>query len=83
MALQNWADIEPIIVLQNGTDDLEQVIIDMLDHQPWRVPPQHKIVSVQIPEGMDGRSVLLNRGIERATGRYLSFLDVVYPCWYT
>jgi len=75
LALQTWSDLEPIIVLQNGTDDLKQTILDMLDHQPWRVSPKHKIVSVQIPEGMDGRSILLNRGIENATGRYLSFLD--------
>lgn len=86
LALQNWSDVEPIIVLQNGTDDLKHVIIDMLDHQPWRVPPKHKIVTVQIPEGIDGRSVLLNRGIEQATGRYLSFLDdddCVYQHGYT
>ncbi len=75
LALQTWSDLEPIIVMQNGTDDLKQSIRDMLDHQPWRVSPKHKIVSVQIPEGMDGRSILLNRGIENATGRYLSFLD--------
>jgi glycosyltransferase involved in cell wall biosynthesis len=86
LALQNWSDLEPIIVLQNGTDDLKQAVLDMLDHQPWRVSPKHKIVSVQIPEGADGRSILLNRGIEAATGRYLSFLDdddCVYHDGYT
>lgn len=86
LALQNWSDLEPIIVLQNGTDDLKQAIRDMLDHQPWRVSPTYKIVTVQIPEGMDGRSILLNRGIEQATGRYLSFLDdddCVYHDGYT
>ena len=86
LALQNWSDVEPIIVLQNGTDDLEQTVLNILDHQPWRVSPKHKIVTVQIPEGRDGRSVLLNRGIEQATGRYLSFLDdddCVYQHGYT
>lgn len=86
LALQNWSDLEPIIVLQNGTDDLKQTILDMLDHQPWQVSPKYKIVPVQIPEGTDGRSILLNRGIETATGRYLSFLDdddCVYHDGYT
>jgi hypothetical protein len=86
LALQSWADLEPIIVLQNGTDELEQVILDMLDHQPWQQSPKYKIVTVQIPEGTDGRSILLNRGIEAATGRYLSFLDdddCVYHDGYT
>ncbi|HZH32547.1 MAG TPA: glycosyltransferase [Pyrinomonadaceae bacterium] len=86
LALQNWSDLEPIIVLQNGNDELHRSISDMLDHQPWRVSPRYKIVSVQIPEGTDGRSILLNRGIEAATGRYLSFLDdddCVYHDGYT
>jgi hypothetical protein len=86
LALQNWSDLEPIIVLQNGTDDLKQAIQEMLDNQPWRVSPKHKILTVQIPEGEDGRSILLNRGIEAATGRYLSFLDdddCVYHDGYT
>ncbi|HEY9404395.1 MAG TPA: glycosyltransferase family A protein [Pyrinomonadaceae bacterium] len=86
LALQNWSDLEPIIVLQNGTHDLRQAIMDMLEHQPWRLSPKYKIVNVQIPEGTDGRSILLNRGIEAATGRYLSFLDdddCVYHDGYT
>ena len=86
LAIQNWSDLEPIIVLQNGTDDLKQAILDMLEHQPWRVSPKYKIVTVQVPEGEDGRSILLNRGIETATGRYLSFLDdddCVYHDGYT
>lgn len=86
LALQNWSDLEPIIVLQNGTDDLKQTIMEMLEHQPWRVSPKYKIVTVPIPEGVDGRSILLNRGIEAATGRYLSFLDdddCVYHDGYT
>jgi glycosyltransferase involved in cell wall biosynthesis len=86
LALQNWSDLEPIIVLQNGNDELHRSISDMLDHQPWRVSPKYKIVNVQIPEGTDGRSILLNRGIEAATGRYLSFLDdddCVYHDGYT
>src|SRR4028118_769768 len=86
LALQNWSDLEPIIVLQNANDELHRSISDMLDHQPWRVSPKYKIVNVQVPEGTDGRSILLNRGIEAATGRYLSFLDdddCVYHDGYT
>ncbi len=44
--------------------------------------PSHVVLSVNVPEGVDGRSVLLNEGLKAAEGRYLAFLDyddVVYP----
>jgi hypothetical protein len=44
--------------------------------------PSHLVLSVDVPEGVDGRSILLNEGLKAAEGRYLAFLDyddVVYP----
>ncbi|MGO9119985.1 MAG: glycosyltransferase [Desulfomonilaceae bacterium] len=44
--------------------------------------PSHLVLSVYVPEGLDGRSILLNEGLKVAEGRYLAFLDyddVVYP----
>ncbi len=44
--------------------------------------PSHLVLSVDVSEGLDGRSFLLNEGLKAAEGRYLAFLDyddVVYP----
>ena len=44
--------------------------------------PQLALVNLTDPEPADARSVLLNLGVENATGRYLAFLDyddVLYP----
>jgi len=85
LAIQDWHDIEPIIVLQNGTEELRDTVAGIIDRQPWAKAPRHKILSISIPAGMDGRSTLMNYGIKSATGRYLSFLDdddVVYQRGY-
>ncbi|MGI9067942.1 MAG: glycosyltransferase family 2 protein [Pyrinomonadaceae bacterium] len=86
LAIQEWVDLEILVVLQNGTEDLRQAVAEIVNHQPWPVGPQHKIITVDIPGNIDGRSTLLNRGIEHATGRYLAFLDdddFVYHHGYT
>ena len=87
LAIQAWPDLQLVIAVQNGTEDLKNAIADIFDRQPWpSTPPQYMILLVNIPEGMDGRSSLLNRGIDHATGRYLAFLDdddVVYQHCYS
>lgn len=75
LAIQDWRDLEIIIVLQNGTPELEYAVREIIEHQSWHEPPPHKILSVAVPDNVDGRSALLNHGIERASGRYLAFLD--------
>jgi len=75
LAIQSWRDHETVIMLQNGTEEMKRAIVEMVDRQPWSSLARHKIISVDIAEGVDGRSTLLNRGIEQATGRYLAFLD--------
>lgn len=86
LAIQAWPDLELIVAIQNGTEELKHAIAEIFDRQPWLYRPRFAILLVSIPEGMDGRSTLLNRGIESATGRYLAFLDdddVVYQHGYS
>ncbi|MBA2735012.1 MAG: glycosyltransferase family 2 protein [Acidobacteria bacterium] len=75
LAIQDWDDLEVIVVLQNGTDELQRAVESLIHQQPWPDSPQYKIVTVPITEGVDGRSTLLNHGIKHATGRFLAFLD--------
>ncbi len=75
LAIQSWRNHEIVIMVQNGTDEIKEAIVKMVDRQPWSRHSRHKIISVDVAEGVDGRSTLLNRGIEQATGRYLAFLD--------
>jgi glycosyltransferase involved in cell wall biosynthesis len=85
LANQFWHDHETIVVVQNGDQEIEKIISDMIISQPWSSTPCYKVLSVAIPKGVDGRSTLLNRGIQEATGRYLAFLDdddVVYQHGY-
>lgn len=75
LAIQDWHDIELMVVLQNGTAELKHTVVDIINRQPWPRQPRYKILLVPIPPGVDGRSTLLNQGMENAGGRYLAFLD--------
>lgn len=75
LAIQDWPAIEVVVVLQNGTEELRQKVIDIIKHQPWPELPKYQVLIVPIPENIDGRSTLLNRGIAHGVGRYLAFLD--------
>lgn len=75
LTIQDWDDIEVIIVLQNGTEELRRAVIDIIARQPWPAAPQYKVLIVPVAQDVDGRSTLLNEGIARASGRYLAFLD--------
>ena len=86
LSLQSWHDHETVIAIQNGDDDIVRDIREIVNRQPWPADPRYKILSVEIPPGVDGRSTLLTRGIAQAAGRYLAFLDdddLVYQHGYT
>ena len=75
LALQTWREHETVVVIQNGDEELVGEVGEMVARQPWPAEARHKVVRVEIPAGVDGRSTLLTRGIEEASGRYLAFLD--------
>jgi hypothetical protein len=75
LAVQDWPAIEPVIVLQNGTEDLKQTVTALVERQPWRNGPFYQILLEPYPPGADGRSTMLTRGIQKARGRFLAFLD--------
>lgn len=75
LAIQDWHDLEVIVVLQSGTEKLRNAVETIINGQPWPDAPRYKIINVPVAEGVDGRSALLNQGIQHATGRYLAFLD--------
>lgn len=75
LAIQDWDEIEVIVVLQNGTEKLWRAVEAIIHNQPWPEAARYEIITVPVAEGVDGRSSLLNHGIEHATGRYLAFLD--------
>ncbi len=85
LALQDWDELELLLMVQNATSELEAEVEELAHRQPWRVPPRVRVLSVTMPAGADGRSRLLNRGIATARGRYLAYLDyddLVYPHGY-
>lgn len=75
LAIQDWHDLEVVVVLQNGTDELRQAVIEIINRQPWPREPRYKVLLVPIAPGVDGRSTLMNQGMTNAEGRYLAFLD--------
>jgi glycosyltransferase involved in cell wall biosynthesis len=85
LSIQEWTNLEIVVVIQNGTEDFKRDVREIISHQPWRKEPRVEILTVDFEPGFDGRSSLLNHGIANATGRYLAFLDdddVIYQHGY-
>lgn len=89
---QTYPSVQAIVCIQNGSfhfmnevaDDLARLWnneIKILSSHEIEVG-RHRVISVPISAGIDGRAELLNCGFARVSGRYLAFLDfddVLYP----
>lgn len=85
LSIQDWTDLQIIVVIQNGDDNYVRDVREIILHQPWREDPKFIIRTVEFKRGLDGRSALLNHGIKYSSGRFLAFLDdddVVYQHGY-
>ncbi len=83
LAGQTYKAVRIVLALQrfNG-EQIEAVEQALRPFLQGRDAPELAIVNLTNPEPADARSVLLNLGIENATGKYLAFLDyddVLYP----
>jgi len=85
LSTQDWPALEVIVALQNPDETLPREVEQLILRQSWPAPPRFQVVAVEVPAGVDGRSELLNRGLKRATGRFVAFLDdddIIYPHGY-
>ena len=86
LSTQDWHALEVVVVLQNSDETLPREVEQLILRQPWPAAPRFQVITVGVPAGVDGRSELLNRGLDRATGRFVAFLDdddIIYPHGYT
>ena len=85
LSTQDWPALEVVVMLQNPDEALPREVEQLILRQPWPTPPRFQVVTVEVPAGVDGRSELLNQGLNRATGRFVAFLDdddIIYPHGY-
>lgn len=85
LAIQDYDEIEVVIALQSPTRQHLENVQQAAKKQPWSSEARVLIVPVYLPQSIDGRTHLMNAGIEAATGRFLAFLDdddVVYQSIY-
>lgn len=83
LAGQTYQPVRIVLALQRFSpqqiETVEQALGPLLE---GRDAPKLAVVNLTDPAPADARSVLLNLGVQNATGRYLAFLDyddVLYP----
>jgi Glycosyl transferase family 2 len=85
LAIQDYAEIEVLVMLQNPDDVFGKAVNELIESQPWPAHSVVKAIPVRVDQGVDGRAQLINTAIPLLTGRYLALLDdddVVYPSGY-
>lgn len=83
LSIQDWRDIELVIVLEEEGDERARAVAAAVESQPWPAAPRYKLLS----RGCEGEmGALINRALEEAGGRFLTILDagrvVVYQHGY-
>ena len=79
---QTYRPLEIIVVCQSFDEQQRQQMLDLFEQYHSYAGVKLVMKNILFDKPGDYRSCLLNRGIEFATGRYLSFLDyddVIYP----
>lgn len=85
VACQSYRHIELILMGQNLSKPQVAEIEEVFEGVLRPVGIKYRLINVKVPKGRDGRTKLLNKGIELARGRYLGFLDyddIIYPWCY-
>ena len=76
VAGQSYDRVEPIIALQDFSDDEEEQVRQVAASIPWRESFEHPVlINVQNLGPGDHRAALANAGISVRKGSYLAFLD--------
>jgi Glycosyl transferase family 2 len=80
---QNYRPLSIVLVLQRFSEAQVAATREALaSHLSFPRAPQLTILNLEDPTPKDARTVLLNKGLEAATGRYIAFLDyddLLYP----
>jgi len=85
LACQEYENLEVILVVKNMDPRLSLEIDEILKGCPWHPKMKTSVVRASVASNEDGRSYLLNLGIQNATGEFLAFLDyddVIYQHGY-
>lgn len=75
LAIQKWDDLEVVVTVQNGSEATMSEVEQIVKNQPWSETVTQKVLGAYFPIGYDGRSSLLNLGLQASSGRYVAFLD--------
>ena len=74
LAIQDWRELELVVILGDGGDELARAVASAVESQPWPDAPRYKLLRPGA------------RAAEEASGRFLTFLDagevVVYQHGY-
>lgn len=86
LAIQDWRDLELVVVLQHEGDELARAVTAAVEAQPWPDAPRYRLFRPGATGGGARRVAPVDRALAEAAGRFLTVLDagevVVYQHGY-